>query len=272
MGGSGLRFNAATDPVGRPARNTARYRQWLANYAFTAAGRLGAAVDPRAAAGEMIKRDALEVPPRPVTERELQQICDATHSRRRTSKKAILVALSRASGSAAELPNVRARDVDLDAGTVRFAGSHERICALDPWSAQALADYLDANPVAPDDLLCVEADTAPDRAAHSVSARIYQVITDAGLGDHRDITARSIRLTEAQRVLERDGIVAATRFLGSRSLDSTARVLNHDWRHHPSPAKAHTSGAAPPRADDDAAELSGSRHHRPGADAVEDRR
>ena len=124
------------------------------------------------------------------------------------------MALSRASGSAAELPNVRARDVDLDAATVRFAGPHERICALDPWSAEALTRYLDANPVAPDDLLCVNADTAPDRAAHSVAARIHNILRAAGLSDRRDITARSIRLTEAQRVLHRKGIVAAARFLG----------------------------------------------------------
>ena len=228
--------------VGRPARNTARYRQWLANYAFAAAGRLGAAVDPRAATGETIKRGALEVPPRPVTERELQQICDATHSRRRTSKKAVLVALSRASGSAAELPNVRARDVDLDAGTVKFAGSHERICALDPWSAQALADYLDANPVAPDEPLCVKADTAPDRAEDSVTTRLWQILAAAGLGEHHDVTARSIRLTEAQRVLRNEGIAAAAKFLGS-SLDATAEALDYQWR-------SHSGAAAPDEAED----------------------
>ena len=215
--------------VGDPALATARFRYTLAKATFKIVAKLGAAVDPRTVTGPPIGGDRREAPPRPLTDEELQQICDATRSRRRTSKKAVLVALSRASGSAAELPNVRARDVDLDAATVRFSGPHERICALDPWSAQALARYLDANPVAPDDLLCVKADTAPDRAAHSVTARIHNIIRAAGLSDRRDITARSIQLTEAQRVLHRKGIVAAARFVGS-SLDATAEMLAHQWR------------------------------------------
>ena len=215
--------------VGDPALATARFRYTLAKATFNIVAKLGAAVDPRTVTGPPIGGDRREVPPRPLTDEELQRICDATRSRRRTSKKAVLVALSRASGSAAELPNVRARDVDLDAATVRFAGPHERICALDPWSAEALTRYLDANPVAPDDLLCVNADTAPDRAAHSVAARIHNILRAAGLSDRRDITARSIRLTEAQRVLHRKGIVAAARFLGS-SLDATAEMLAYQWR------------------------------------------
>ena len=41
------------------------------------------------------------------------------------------------------------------------------------------------------------------------------------------------RLTAARQVLERDGIEAAARFLGSPSLDHTAEALAHDWRHGP---------------------------------------
>ena len=65
--------------------------------------------------------------------------------------------------------------------------------------------------------------------AHSVSWRLHRILREAGLNDP-DITARSVRLTEAHRVLHTEGIAAAARFLGSPSLDATAEMLNHQWR------------------------------------------
>jgi hypothetical protein len=47
-------------------------------------------------------------------------------------------------------------------------------------------------------------------------------------------------------VLERDGIVAAARFLGSPSLDNTAELLGHDWQHH-NTITASAASDAPPR-------------------------
>ena len=215
--------------VGPPAHNTARYRQYLAKFAFRVAARLGVAVDPAAVTGDPIKWGSPDVSSRALTEDEVQRVCASASSRRKTSQKRVLVALSRAGGSAPELPNVRRRDVDLDAATVKFTGPNARTCALDPWSVDALAEYLSANAVALDDLLCVDADTAPESAAHSVSARLHRIVCEAGLNDP-DVTARSIRLTEAHKVLRHKGIAAAARFLGASSLDATTEMLNHQWR------------------------------------------
>ena len=225
--------------VGPPALATARFRQGIAQAAFKVIAKLGAAIDPMAATGDRIEWVGAR-PPRTLTEQEMQRVCAATRSKRRTSQKGALVALSRASGSAPALARARASDVDLDAATVRFTGPDARTCALDPWSHKTLAGYFKANAPAPDDLLCVDADTAPERAAHSVSSRIHRILRAAGL-NAPDVTARSIRLTEAQRVLHTKGIAAAAQFLGSPSLDATAEALNYQWR-HPSPAPDELEG------------------------------
>ena len=226
--GEGVRRDGSTELV---APNTARYRQLLVNFALEVAAKRGVAVDPVAVTGEWIPKHRSRPAPRALTDQEMQRVCEAAAPRNRTSQKPVLVALSRASGSAQDIPRVRVGDVDLDAGTVRFAGDSPRVCALDPDSAAAIAAYLDANPTAPDEPLCVKADTAPDRAEDSVTTRLWQILAAAGLGEHHDVTARSIRLTEAGRVLRNEGIAAAAKFLGS-SLDATAEALDYQWRSH----------------------------------------
>lgn len=227
--------------VGPPALATARMRYTLAKQAFKIVANLGAAVDPRTVTGPPIGGDRREVPSRALTDEELQRVCTAAQSRRKTSQKGVLIALSRGSATAQELPLVRAGDVDLDAATVALSGPNARLCALDPDSVAVIAEYVKANSPAADQLLCVRADTAPERAAHSVSARIHNILRAAGLYDRRDITARSIRLTEAQRVLQHSGIAAAARFLGA-SLDATAEMLNYQWRHSAEPGEEPSDG------------------------------
>ena len=213
-----------------PAFGTARYRQWIALTVFRIAARLGAAVDPDTAAGEPIRRPAAAAGPRTLTDEELSRVCDAAAARLATSKQPLLVALSLAGATAAEVAAVRAKDVNLAEGTVTFLGQSARVCALDDWSAHQLARYLAANSPAPDERLCVRPDTPPDKAAYSVGVRMYQIMRRAGLsGRGSGVAARSIRLTAAQRVLECADIAEAARFLGSRSLDHTAAALGYDW-------------------------------------------
>ena len=222
--------------AGEPARDTARFRQWVARAAFTAVARLGAEIDPHIAAGERIERSDPDVSARPLTDQQMQAVCDTAASATARSKQPVRVALSLAGGSAAEVAAVRARDVDLDARTVAFAGSGARVCALDEWSARAIARYLAANHTVPDERLCVRADTPHESAAHSVSIQLWTLLKSAEFASRRGVSAGSIRLTAARRVLERDGIAAAARFLGSPSLDSTAEVLGYRWRPHSSAA------------------------------------
>ena len=223
-----------------PAFGTVRYRQWMARAVFKIAARLGATVDPTTAAGTPIKRPAQTSGPRTLTDHELADVCAASAAKLSTSKQPLLVALSLAGGDAAEVAAVRAKDVNLANGTVTFVGENARVCALDDWSAHQLASYVAANSPAPEERLCVRADTPPDKAAYSVMVRMHQIMRRAGLaGRGSDVSARSIRLTAAQRVLEHGSIADAALFLGSRSLDHTADVLSHDWqRDSPAPVAA----------------------------------
>lgn len=214
-----------------PARNFARDRQWVALAAFKVAAPLGAQLDPNVAAGARIKRGDPDVPARPLTDQELDRVCARVDAGTAASRRPLLVAMYMAGGSAAEVVAVRARDVDLDAGTVTFLGERARVCALDEWSARAIARYLRANPTAPDERLCVMADTPRDAAVDSVSIRMWKIIKEAGFSSRGGISPRSVRLAAARQVLERDGIVAAAQFLGSPSLDNTAQALGHDWQY-----------------------------------------
>ena len=205
-----------------PSLNTARNRQRTARAAFTQAAKLGAQVDPDAAAGDRIKRADPDVPTRPLSDRQLQRVCAVAEAGTAASKKPVL---------AAEAAAVRAQDIDLAAGTVTLLGPCKRVCALDEWSVRAIARYLRANPdTAPHERLCVKADTPPQAAVQSVSIRLWKIIKQAGLASRGGISPGSIRLAAARGVLECDGIIAATRFLGSASLDNTAEALGHDWQ------------------------------------------
>ena len=70
----------------------------------------------------------------------------------------------------------------------------------------------------------------PQRAARAVTNQLYAILRAAGLSRLSGVSARSIRLTAARRVLEHENIVAATKFLGSPSLDNTAALLDHAWQ------------------------------------------
>ena len=213
-----------------PSVNMARRRQWVARTAFKMAAQLGAQVDPNTAAGDRIKRGDPDVSARPLTDRQLDSVCAHVDAGRAASRRPLLVAFSLAGGSAAEVAAVRARDVNLDAGTVAFLGERARVCALDEWSARAIARYLRANPTALHERLCVRVDTPREAAAESVSIRLWKIIKEAGFSSRSGISPRSVRLAAARQVLECEDIVAAARFLGSPSLDNTAEALGHDWQ------------------------------------------
>ena len=253
-----------------PSTNYARSRRGIALAVCKEAVKFGARLDPYRLVGDPIAATEPDAPTRLLTDEQLQRVCDRAASGTARSREPLLVAAMLSGASPEDAAAVRASDVDLDAKTIRFAAGSERVCALDEWSAHVFGAYLAANPTAPDERLCVESDTSHDNAVTSVTRRVGRILREAGLESRCGLSPRSIRLTAARRVFERDGIVAATRFLGAPSLDTTARVLAHDWQHR-RPAPAADSGGALVLSDDDAAELSGS-HPSPGADAVGDQR
>ena len=147
------------------------------------------------------------------------------------SRRSLLVVFSFAGGTATEVAGVRMGDVNLDEATVAFRGTYPRVNPLDEWGVSRVARFVrNRAPIPADHPICVTGRVRPERAAHSVTVRLRDVLRDAGLSDREGVSARSIRLTTARGLLETDGIEAAARFLGSPSLDNTAAALGHKWR------------------------------------------
>ena len=215
----------------RAAQSTARNRQWAALAAFDEAARLGAPIDPLNLIGERIARLDPATSARPLTDEETRLVCQNADVGL-ASDRPLLVAFSFAGATATEVAGVRLSDVDLDARTVAFGGESARVNPLGSWSTRASRLWLlnQPNAPAPDELLCVGEGLSEERAAHSVTVRLGRVLRDAGLSGRPGVTARSLRLTTAKRILTNQNIEAAARFLGGVSLDATAAALGYDWR------------------------------------------
>ena len=215
------------------SQSTARNRQWAALELCRAAADLGAPIDPRALIGERIARPTAYTSAGPLTDDEDRLVRERAESALAWSGLGVLVAAARSGGTATEIAALRLADVDLDSATVAFGGPAARVNPLDQWSLEMMRRFL-ANqrcePLRDGDLLCVSDASDPVRAAHSVTVRLGRVLSDAGLRGRPGVSARSIRLTTARRVLDSDGIEAAARFLGVPSLDTAAAALRHHWR------------------------------------------
>lgn len=215
----------------RAAQSTARNRQWAALAAFGAAAELGAPIDPKALVGERIPRPSRSASARPLVFAEAEAVRVHADAGLVASRRSVMVALSFAGGTATEVAAVRCCDVDTAAARVWFCGDAARWGPLDGWSAATLGRFFANNPpLQSDERLCVTDRLDAARAAHSVTVQLGQVLQAAGLAGRPGVTARSIRLTTARRILDTDGIEAAARFLGSASLDTTADALGHLWR------------------------------------------
>ena len=217
----------------RAAQSTARNRQWAALAAFEAAEELGAPIDPRALVGERIPRLARSVSARPLTFAETDAVRVHADAGLVASRRSVAVALSFAGGTATEVAAVRCCDIDTTGGAVWFSGDAARWGPLDGWSATTLDRFFANNPpMRPEERLCVTDPLDAARATHSVTVQLGQVLQAAGIAGRPGVTARSIRLTSARRILDAEGIEAAARLLGSPSLDSTAAALGHRWGQH----------------------------------------
>ena len=179
--------------------------------------------------GPSIQRGHAE-PARLLTDREVQRIRNECTGGFLFTFAPWFVALSEAGGTAAEIAEVRGHDVDLDQGVVRFSGRNARHGPLSDWGVDTLRLVIAQQPLVDDKRVCCSDDLGPERAAHSIAAGMHRILRDAGFARDRQVSARSIRHTFARRVLKESGIEAAALFLGSDSLDATARALVHEWR------------------------------------------
>ena len=218
--------------LGKVSESTAKNRQWTALEVLKTFEQLGADIDPHALIGERVARPKDYSSTRPLIDDEAQIIRRRAESKLAKSKIGVLVGVSYCGSTAKEAAALRLRDIDLDARTVSFSGRSPRVNSLDEWTVTMLRRFLanqSGSPLGSDDLLCVSEDTGPTRGAQSVTVRLGRLMKEAGLTGRPGVSARSIRLTTARHILDADGIEAAAKFLGSRSLDTVAAALRHDW-------------------------------------------
>ena len=216
------------------SQTTARHRQWSALACLQEAAALGCPVDPAALIGERIPRPPASVSVRPLDEHEDHLACRHADTGLLGSQRSLIVALSRAGGSARELASVRVRDIDLEAATVTFRGDAARTNHMDEWSTQAAARWWRCLSETPDpgELACVSKGMTVARCARSIGVRLGDVLAETEIRHRPGVSAGSFRLTGARRVLEASTIEAAARFMGAVSLDRAAEALRHNWREH----------------------------------------
>lgn len=215
----------------RTAQSTARNRQWVATAVFDVLSDLGAPIDTGTLVGDHIPRLGGTRRARPLTTEEAHRVREFADAGLVASRRSLLVVFSFAGGTASEVAWVRMGDVNPDKATVAFRGRYARTNPIDGWGVSKVARFVRNHPpIPPDHPVCVTPRVRPERAAHSVTVRLRDVLRDAGLSNRQGVSARSIRLTTARQILKSSGIEAAARFLGSPSLDNTARALGHNWR------------------------------------------
>ena len=215
-----------------PAASTIRNRQWALTVVCDALEAAGAEIDAALRPGRKPRPDTPRRS-RPLTPAELDSVRAFADRGLAGSRCSAMVALAEAGASPAEIALTRVRDVDLGAGTVRLNPDRPRVNPLTGWGAEAIRLTLTVNGIDPatHTRLCVTDTVGPRQGAQSVATRLCDVIRDAGLAEAQGVTGGSIRLTTAAEVLARDGIEAAARFLGAKSLDAAAAALGHDWDH-----------------------------------------
>jgi len=162
---------------------------------------------------------------RPANQSELDAIKTFAEPGFDIGRRSAIIALRLSGGSARDVANTRCGDINLEQRTVTFGN---RTNNLDDWSYEQLAAIIkDQQPC---ELVCVTPKNLDepdwlDSAAQSVTVRTAQILSEAGLPD---LTPTSVERGAALARFHND-VPAAARFLGSTSLDATARNLNITW-------------------------------------------
>lgn len=179
--------------------------------------------------GAPIDRGASETS-RPLTAEEMRLVEVFSSEGMFIGRRPMQVAFAQSGADASEIAAVTPADVDLVNGRVTLGLKHRRTNPLTPWGIEVVGEYFAAKSPEADKPLCVVGGKPLHRLAHAVTVSLRGALVAARIAGLPRVTARSIALAAAAEVLERDGIVAAARFLGSNSLDTTAASLGFDWQ------------------------------------------
>lgn len=216
-----------------PSPATVNTRRWAVRSFFQEARRQG--LTDKAIAVDLPIPARSRPAARPLTDAEVwacEQV--ARHTLDKTRATAVL-ALAEAGGDTGEIAAVRVRDIDLERETVTFPGStrqRRRTNHLTEWGAQWIARHLRRmGNCRPDTPLVVSPGVDGESATSSISTELGNILGYAGLTGDPAVLPHSIRSWSAMKVWERThDFAAVANWLGSRSLDQAAAVIQVDWR------------------------------------------
>jgi integrase/recombinase XerC len=215
-----------------PAVATQHQRRSVVRLAFRVYSRTDRTVIDPTLHVDLPSRSSLAV--RPITSDELALVREASLSTLVETRQPSIVALSEATGTPAEIAAIRVRDLDLGARTVALPGARHalpRIGQLSTWGTQQLRRRIEAAMTEPGQLIAYHGSGVGHSGPSSVSVAINRLLTQAGLGNERDLKVGSIRACAAREVFLRSGrIEEAARALGCRSLDVAARTIAWEWQ------------------------------------------
>jgi integrase/recombinase XerC len=178
---------------------------------------------------------------RPLTDLEVQRCRRAALEDLSSTRLVVPWALGEATARTAEIPHLRAGDLDLAGARAWIHGSSNtepRWGSLTTWGTRQLERHLREHaPANHHTSLTHEGSVnAESRRAHSSQA-IRETLQRAGLTNDPYVRPASLAAWAGRRVLCSTGrIDAAARALGMRSLDGAARFIGWDW----------TNGDGPP--------------------------
>lgn len=206
-----------------PAPATVRNRRWEIGELFETLRRLQLWDGP-VLFGDPVPSRTGEAA-RPLTDRELHRVRVHAYHWLVPCRRPLVVALAEAGGTAAEIAAVEPGDIDMVHAAVTFRGEATRTNPIPTPAFDALVSALAEGAQVGERRLTVGDHLDGNNAKRSITQELSATLRDAGLGSTRHVSGRSIRLHHALGVFDRDGIGAAVRFLGARSVDTTMRSL-----------------------------------------------
>lgn len=178
------------------------------------------------------KRSSLAT--RPLTDDEIALCRWASLSTSTETRLPAIWALAEAGATSAEIPLVRAVDVDTGTAFVRLSGSTKtdaRNAVFTCWGSAQVHRRVDALGDQLEVPLVYHGSRSPESAQASVSGAIGDVLRRAGLGEEPDVRPRSVTAWAGRQVFAQTGrIEAVAQALGLRSLDRAAALIAWDWR------------------------------------------
>jgi integrase/recombinase XerC len=213
-----------------PSAATMHLRRSVLRFVFRQARELGLADHDPCVDLVLPSRSGLSA--RPLTDDEIAVCRSYSLTSLTNTRTPAAWALAEATARTAEIPHIRARDVDLGSRRVWLHGSHRtvaRSAPLTPWGVIQLERRMATLTGTDAPLVYAAKGSATSGQAASCIA-VSDTLMRAGLGGEPDLRPVSVAAWAGRALLDQTGqIDAVARLLGVRSLDRAASVVAWDW-------------------------------------------